>query len=255
MKKHTALYLTTLLAASSAFPGTMGDLFSDLNKTWVGTLSAGPVWANAGTTQTFFLAPEIEKTYAANKSTNTIGNGELFIGTQKSLPYQLQGQLGLAVATTSNANLQGEIWDDADPVFNNYLYQYRVRNTRIVLKGKLLTEKTCRLINKSYTLLPWVSGSLGVGFNRSHYFNNTPVIFEALPNANFTDHTETAFSYTLGAGLQKTLNEHWQFGVGYEFADWGQSKLGQALGQTLNAGPSLNHLYTNGVLFNFTYLA
>lgn len=26
-------------------------------------------------------------------------------------------------------------------------------------------------------------------------------------------------SRTVGAGVKKTLNQHWQFGVGYEFAD------------------------------------
>ena len=59
----------------------------------------------------------------------------------------------------------------------------------------------------------------------------------------------------MGAGVQKALNNHWQVGVGYEFADWGKSTLGRSLGQTLNTGLSLNYFYTNGVLFNLTYLA
>ncbi|HHS9463875.1 TPA: outer membrane protein, partial [Legionella anisa] len=78
---------------------------------------------------------------------------------------------------------------------------------------------------------------------------------EALPNPDFADHTKTAFTYTLGAGVQKALNDHWQIGAGYEFADWGKSELGRAFGQTMNSGLALNHLYTNGVLFNLTYVA
>ncbi|HHX3357169.1 TPA: outer membrane protein, partial [Legionella anisa] len=96
---------------------------------------------------------------------------------------------------------------------------------------------------------------VGVGFNRAHDFTNTPLIFEALPNPDFADHTKTAFTYTLGAGVQKALNDHWQIGAGYEFADWGKSELGRAFGQTMNSGLALNHLYTNGVLFNLTYVA
>jgi hypothetical protein len=46
-----------------------------------------------------------------------------------------------------------------------------------------------------------------------------------------------------------------KIGDGYEFADWGQSQLGRASGQTLSPGLSLNHLYTHGVLFNLTNLA
>ena len=204
--------------------------------------------ATAGEIQAFFLAPEIEKTYSARKSTNAIASGELFVGIQKALTSQWLGQLGLAAATTGNAKLLGVIWDDADPEFDNHSYQYKVRNTRVAVKGKLL-------LDKGYWVMPWVSASLGIGFNRAHNFTNTPLIFEALPNSNFTNHTKTAFTYTLGAGVQKPIGEHWQMGVGYEFADWGKSELNRAAGQTQNTGLTLNHLYTNGVLFNLTYIA
>jgi opacity protein-like surface antigen len=224
----------------------MGPVSKDW--TWVGSVSAGPVWARGGETQTFFLAPEIEKTYVARKSNNALAAGELFLGIQKSLSPQWLGQLGLAGAITGNAKLQGVIWDDADPQFDNYRYQYKVWNGRVAVKGKLL-------LDKGYWLMPWVSASLGVGFNSAHDFTNTPLIFEALPNPNFTNHTKTAFTYTLGAGVQKALNAHWQIGAGYEFADWGKSELGRAQGQTLNTGLALNHLYTNGVLFHLTYVA
>jgi opacity protein-like surface antigen len=215
---------------------------------WVGTLSVGPVWENEGSTQTFYLTPEIEKTYVAHKSSNALPSGELFVGIQKSLSTQWLGQLGLAVATTGNATLSGHIWDDAEPEFDNFTYGYKLQHSHVAVKGKLLADM-------GYWLIPWVSGSLGVGFNNAHGFQNTPLIFEALPNPNFASHTETAFTYTVGAGLQKTLNTHWQVGVGYEFADWGKSILGRAAGQTLNSGLNLNHFYTNGVLFNLTYVA
>lgn len=236
------------LLASQASAGTMGSIMPVKDWTWVGSIAAGPVWARGGEAQTFYLAPEIEKTYAARKSTNALASGELFIGIQKALLSQWLGQLGLAVTTAGNTTLRGVIWDDADPEFDNHLYQYKVRNTGVAVKGKLL-------LDKDYWLMPWVNASLGVGFNRAHDFNNTPLIFEALPNPNFADHTKTAFTYTLGIGVQKPLNDHWQLGVGYEFADWGKSELGRASGQTLNTGLKLNHLTTNGVLLNLTYVA
>lgn len=103
--------------------------------------------------------------------------------------------------------------------------------------------------------MPWVSASLGIGFNNTHDFQNSPLISEAVTMTNFASSTQTSFTYTLGAGAQKVLNPHWQIGAGYEFSDWGQSQLNRASGQMLNSGLSLNHLYTNGVLFNLTYLA
>lgn len=238
--------VTASVLTSNVSAGTIGDMsVKDWN--WVGSISGGLTWAKGGETQTFFLAPEIEKTYAASKSTNTLASGELFIGLQKILSSDWQGQLGLAVATTNYAKLQGDIWDDADPEFDNYSYQYRIKNTRVAVKGKLL-------LNKGYWLTPWVSASLGVGFNRAYDFSNTALIFEALPNSNFTDNTTTAFTYTLGIGVQKSINDHWQIGAGYEFADWGKSELGPASGQTMNSGLTLNHLYTNEVLLNLTYV-
>lgn len=73
-------------------------------------------------------------------------------------------------------------------------------------------------------------------------------------NPNFSSHTHTTFTYTLGVGVQKVLNQNWQVGVGYEFADWEKNQLSRAEGQTLNSGLTQNHLYTNGVLLNITYL-
>lgn len=235
--------LTTL-----GFAGTIGDIPQN-HWRWVGALSAGPVWASGGKTQTISLTPEIIKTYTANKaSSNSLIYGELFGGVQKNLTQIMQGQFGLAVATTSNASISGDIWDDAEPQFNNHIYSYKIQHNHLAVKGKLLVDKYTRLI-------PWLSGSIGVGFNYANSFQNIPTIFEAMADPNFASYTKTTFTYSVGVGLQTTLTLHWQAGIGYEFADWGSSRLDFAPGQTLNSGPSLNHFYTNGLLFNLTYLA
>lgn len=247
MNKHSAV---TLLAAhflaASALAGTMGPATEKPAWTWVGSLSAGPAWENAGQTQTLYLTPAIEKSYVANRSTKTLFDGELFAGIQKAWSPTLQGQLGLALAATGNAHLHGVIWDDADPQFDNYRYNYKIRHTHIAVKGKLL-------VDKGYGLIPWISGSLGAGFNNARSFNSEPTIFEAVTTPGFTSHTQTSVTWTLGAGVQKELDQHWQVGVGYKFADWGKSQLARARGQTLNSGLTLNHLYSNAVLFNLTY--
>lgn len=243
----TTLLIAGCISSHQATAGTMG--FAQLSTwSWVGTLSAGPIWQNGGKTQTFYLTPYVEKTYKATNATNAVFDGEAFLGMQKKLNQTLQVQLGLTVEATSNATLSGVIWDDADPEFDNYTYHYTIQHTHIAAKAKLLADT-------GYWLIPWISGSIGVGFNRAHDFHNTPTIFEAFPTPDFSSRRQTAFTYTVGAGVQKALNEHWQIGVGYEFADWGKNSLGRADGQTLNSGLGLNHFYTNGVLFNLTYLA
>nr|WP_083501318.1 porin family protein [Legionella quateirensis] len=241
------LSLFVVVSSPDAVSGTMG---TPQTAPWnyIATLSAGPVWQNGGETQTFFLTPEIEKTYAANKSTGTLADGEFFLGIQKKIHHSFTGQLGIAFATTSKARLNGEIWDDADPEHNNFVYSYKIKHSHIALKGKLLSDL-------GFIVTPWISASAGAGFNRASDFSNVPVIFEALPNPDFVSHNKTTFTYTLGAGVQKALNQNWQIGVGYEFADWGKSQLGRAFGQTLGTGLSLNHYYTHGVMFNITVVA
>lgn len=214
----------------------------------VTTLSMGPSWEKAGQAQTLDLAPGIEKTYTANKPSNTLIDSELFLGVQKSLPESLQGQIGLALAATSAASLSGDIWDDADPQFNNYIYQYKIQHTHIALKGKLLADW-------GWGILPWISGSAGVGFNHSYGFTNTPTIYEAIAAPNFESYTMTAFTYTLGIGIQKPLTKNWQIGAGYEFANWGKSKLGTASDETTGQTLSLSNLYTHSFLLNVSYLA
>ncbi|WP_018577326.1 outer membrane protein [Legionella shakespearei] len=249
MKKARVLFgLSGIVLWGGVSAGTMGSAVPDTGFRWVGTLSIGPVWSKTGESQSFYLTPEIEKTYVAYKSSKALASGELFLGSQKRLSGDWLGQVGLALGLSGNAKAQGVIWDDADPLLDNHAYAYKVQHSRVAVKGKLLYD--C-----GSWLTPWVSGSLGIGFNRAHGFSNTPLIFEALPNPNFASHTQTAFTYTLGAGVQKSLNEHWQLGAGYEFADWGKSELGRDAGQSLNSGLKLNHLYTNGVLLNVTYLS
>jgi opacity protein-like surface antigen len=212
------------------------------------TLSGGAAWEHAGQTQTFYLAPGIEKTYTANKSTHTLAEGEVFLGKQLSLYQHILGQFGVAFAAANNAKLSGNIWDDANPQFNNFTYQYKIEHTHVAAKGKLLGDW-------GYKIEPWISASLGIGLNRANGFTSSPTIYEAIATPNFNSNNQIAFTYTLGVGIQTALTTNWQAGIGYEFADWGKSQLDAAPGQTQGNGLSLNHLYTNSAIISLTYLS
>lgn len=231
---------------SSAFAGGVGELPEATTGGWFSQLSVGAAWANAGEDQQFFLNPGVEKRYVAHKEDNSLAVGEIFIG--KNIPTNNYGtfQLGIAAATTGNADLQGNIWDDANPLFNNHRYHYKVRSSRVAVKGRLAFENR-------FFVDPFVSASLGVGFNEAYDFTNTPLIPQAQPNRNFTDNTKTSFAYTLAIGVSKKITGNFEAGLRYEFADWGKSALGRAPGQTLNDGLALSHVRTNGVLFHIGY--
>ncbi|MBN9230892.1 MAG: hypothetical protein BGO90_15695 [Legionella sp. 40-6] len=91
--------------------------------------------------------------------------------------------------------------------------------------------------------------------NHAFSFSIKPLFCEAVTNPSFKSNYQTTLTYGLGVGIQKVLIKNWQMGVGYEFTDWGKIQFKRAPGQLLNQGLGFNHLYTNGVLFNLSYLA
>ncbi|MEO8401745.1 MAG: porin family protein [Gammaproteobacteria bacterium] len=214
-------------------------------------LSIGSSWVSGNQTQTINLQPDIVKTYTAGKINNAIPSFELFIGAQKPLVPRLMthsfiGQLGLSVAETSQAKLTGDIWEDADPNFNNYNYKYKINHSAVSIKGRLI-------VNDGYIVEPYISGSMGIGINRASGFTITPKISEEVVPPAFKSNTTTTFSYSLGIGLQKLFYKNLQVAVGYEFADWGKSRLSPAAGQTTNQGLTQNHLYAQILQLSLFY--
>ncbi|QEY49926.1 hypothetical protein [Legionella longbeachae] len=74
-KKSVILMVLTGFWTANVLAGTMGHLSEQATWNWVGTFSVGPVWESAGQAQAFDLTPDIEKTYAANQSANTLFDG------------------------------------------------------------------------------------------------------------------------------------------------------------------------------------
>ena len=236
-----------ILATSSAFAGTMGALGTD-GWTGVVSISAGPAWTDSNVTQTFFLAPYTENTYDAIKKTKSLVSGELFLGGQTPFKRIFLWQAGIALVATSNATLNGDIWEGADPNFNNFIYSYQIRHAHVAVKTKFL-------LNNWSLLQPYISGSLGVGFNRANDFTSIAKLSEESPGFIFQSKTTTALTYTVGIGVQRSLTTNIHVNIGYEFTDWGQSSLSSAPAQTINSGLSLSHLYTNALQFGLTYTA
>ncbi len=171
------------------------------------TISAGPAWTTGGTTQTFYLQPRVRKTYVPIDTTSLIGQGEIFLGMQRTFNRRLSGQFGLAALATTNASVTGDIWEDANPNFNNFNYDYQLSHSHIAVKSKLLFDN-------GYLVTPYISGSLGIGFNKAQSFMITPKLYQEIPAPPFQDQTTRAFTYTVGTGIQKALTNQVHLGVG-----------------------------------------
>ncbi|MFI4918904.1 MAG: outer membrane protein [Legionellales bacterium] len=226
---------------------TIDQTLESLFPTLIITTSFGLSKEGSGQKQTIRFNPTIIKAYVANQNTGSFGYGELFVGIEKSLSKSIKGQLGVAFSLASSVGINGIIWDNAQNLFDNYTYQYQIKHKYLAIKGKLLADK-------GYWVMPWISASLGVGLNQSQNFTNTARIEEAVVNNNFANKSKSTFAYTVGAGIERKFTEAWRAGIGYEFADWGQSHLGSAPGQLIGSGPSLSSIYTNSILFSISYV-
>ena len=236
-----------VMFSAPCFSGAMGEASKSYLPNVI-IFSGNADWTRLKQSETIELLPDVNNYYYAAPQTSALVGGELFFAWQRSLMSQMLGQVGVAVAATNDARINGVIWQDQNPQFDALSYAYKINHIHVALKGRLVGAFES-------VVQPYVQGSVGVGFNRSHSYGNTSEAFEVLPSSNFASNTETAFTYTAGAGLQTALSAHWQLGIGYEFADWGQSQLNRAPGQTMNSGLSLAHLYTNAAQFNVSYVA
>ena len=235
-------------STTEAMSTSMKDSLSWLAGHRVFSISGGAAWAKNSGTQTLYLQPIIFQTYATNPSSETVGVADVFLGLQYDLTQKLQGQLGLTLGVTTNINRSGTIREQALRDFDNYTYSYTINQTRVALKGKLITAPMY------YQFSPYVSATAGVGLNKADGFISTPKIEEESEQPPFASKTTTSFTYTIGAGIQRAINSNWSIAGAYEFSDLGKSELGRATEQTMNQGPGLSHLYTNGIIISLTYV-
>jgi opacity protein-like surface antigen len=213
---------------------------------WVATFSIGPAWTNAGETQNLYQDPNNWAEFVADRPSSTITAGELFLGIEKNLPWNLFIHLGVTGVLTSNVTLSGAGYGNSDPTDELFTYGYHINHGHLGLKAKLFKDLPS-------PVLPWISGSIGIGKNRSSGYSDQGILSNPFPP--FADKTVTSFTYTLGAGLQFVYLDNWQFGLGFEFADWGKSGLGGYPEEVFTSNLNLTHLYTKGVMFNLTYVS
>ena len=212
------------------------------------TYSFGPAWYSLPSKQVLNLDSDTLNAYVTDNPSRPILNNELFFGMQKHLNAKFIGQVGIAINHTSNARVSGEVWQENDSDFANFNYKYYLAHTALTLKGKLLFAQFRQ------GLLPYLAVSAGVASNRAFAFNQTAKIQEAVVAYNFSQHTVSSFTYTAEAGVQKQVSQNWVLGIGYEFADLGRSKLGEANSEVGVLAPFFNHLLINQLQVNISYL-
>lgn len=231
--RYRSLLLLSLLASSAHA--------LDLSPyTYVGTASGGIAWEGAGETQTLEVVPGLASRYKSNRETRMPGVGEIFVGGQYQSDKDWDAQFGIAYGMVSTTTMEGHIYNGG----NDGLYNYRLQQSRLAAKAKILGDVGTMLQN-------WVSFSMGATFYKAYDFDNTSLT-TTMPN--FDDNTGTAFSFSAGIGMQYIISPNWQIGLGYEFTDWGTTYLGKAPGQVTDKQLEVDNFYTNGLIITLSFV-
>jgi len=213
------------------------------------TLSPGIAYENNGQTQALLLqtSPQnLSNLYVADNNWKHRFLAQLFLGKDCYVQEKINLDLGVTLGFVNNIKINGVIQQFALADFDNLSYQYTINSLSAMASAKLLYLLTERL-------KPYLSGSLGFSNNEASYYQETPRIFGAVPMLPFDDHSTNSFAYSAGVGLMYYSSTQFAVGLGYQFSDLGNARLGVSAAQQTTQTPSLNHIYLHQLLFNFNW--
>ncbi|MFJ1268676.1 outer membrane protein [Legionella lytica] len=243
--KSYVLGLLMLTGYAQGFAGTMATQMPNHAYHPYAVFTAAADFTRTGRSQTLSLLPPFNNHYT-NTSTDTnsadLGFG---IGIEgRALPF-LSWQAGVSGYWNTPLSREGDVWQFALPEFNNFHYHYKIQSSRVMAIAKLLT-------NYHECFHPYLSGELGAAFNRSRSYYEKPLIEEAVAMPPFSDHTQSSFAWGVGAGIDVDVWTHLRVGIGYQFADLGQAKLGLSPAEATKETLSNPNLYTHQLRFQLT---
>lgn len=119
---------------------------------------------------------------------------------------------------------------------------------QFLVEGKLLYTYHC-------IFHPYILAGLGVSANRADNFSTNVPPFLTFTRV-YSSHSETFFSYNVGAGIDFDVTNNIRLGIGYRFADFGKAQLGSARIDTTNVSGTLsqNNLFVHEILGQVTFI-
>ncbi len=96
---------------------------------------------------------------------------------------------------------------------------------------------------------------IGAAFNKvSAYQKSVPPFLEFTPE--FSNHTQTNFTYAVGPGVDISLSKSFRIGIAYRFTDLGSANTGRAQIDEIPISSTLkqSRLYANQLLAQLTFI-
>lgn len=187
------------------------------------------------------------KTNNNNNQTNALF--DVFAGGEWALnsPWSVQAGLDykqIKSFTTTGTIIQGIDLKSAD----KYAYKYSLIARQLLAEGKFLYQYQ----NRFY---PYFLIGLGVASNKAYNYSTSKPPFITFTR-QYTNNTQTTFSYSAGIGIDTTIVPNVRGGIGYQITDLGKVSLGSATINTTRVSDSLvqNHLYISEVIAQLTWI-
>lgn len=208
----------------------------------------GLSFARVGQSQLWNLDPIIKRRFIDNNynsDATTLGLGlgyGLLINKDKNILLQL----GVGFYNSSNYTSRGHIWDDDNPNFEDFSYQYNFSSTRLMFEPRIM-------FRTDSLLSPFVSGGIGWARNRASNYQEIVLNDNELPERLFaSDHKEN-FAWELGAGIAYKITENLSMNFAYKFVNLGEGHLGGFVDQTTTDRIKTGTVKTNDFTLSWTF--
>lgn len=200
------------------------------------------------TSQDILMVEPFRNTYVSNNGASVPIVGNVLVGVEQPLPRKFKWQAAASYYRDASYVIQGTVLQFANPAYDNLNYNYRIAADRVLFETKLLgTYNTI--------LHPYVTGGLGVIYNRAYGYHEERVVSTAAPmQVKFLDKTAVGFTYMGGAGADLDIVSYLRLGLRFQYSGLGNASLGPIPNQAVAKGLEAPRLRAAEYILQATYL-
>lgn len=222
------------------------------------TVSGGPSIISANGNQSYTTTDSNLFVYRSQDQDKTNGFIGGLLGLERDLPYSGSFfQAGLEYTYFGRLSQHGTSTVGIEPATSTgYQYSYQLQTQQALILAKVFST------TKKYSFYPYLLGGIGAASNQvSNFATSTSETGSVNLTPTFTDNQTFNFSYALGVGIEANVREHFRFGLGYRFTDFGRASLSNGRIQLDNTDVptpfnfNIPHVYANQFLAQLSYLA
>jgi opacity protein-like surface antigen len=217
-------------------------------------LSGGATFSWLTNDKTVQISPFVTNKYDADNDLEVGPLGGIGIGFTRVFNPRVAGFFSLAGYYVNFDKVDGteHPFVNAGSDFDTLSYQFRAESFALLAEG--------RLFYAALAWQPFILVGVGVSWNELYDYSEAPSgpgsTAESVPHV-FGDHTEAAFAYEVGLGIQYNSGcgfactdptSAWKVSLDYRYMNMGKGQLGNFPGSTLNNSITISDLSTQALV-------